>query len=84
MGLTQELLAAMVAHTAPADLRGTAFGFFNLPSDRAPLIANPCRERSSVSLRAHILAFDGDCYSMRFDCPHIPAFQNKPPLHAPN
>ena len=30
MGLTQGLLAAMVAHTAPAALRGTAFGAFNL------------------------------------------------------
>ncbi|WP_116135428.1 MFS transporter [Trinickia diaoshuihuensis] len=30
MGMTQGLLAAMVAQTAPADLRGTAFGFFNL------------------------------------------------------
>ena len=30
MGMTQGLLATMVANTAPADLRGTAFGFFNL------------------------------------------------------
>lgn len=30
MGMTQGLLAAMVARTAPADLRGTAYGFFNL------------------------------------------------------
>jgi len=30
MGMTQGLLAAMIAHTAPADLRGTAFGMFNL------------------------------------------------------
>ncbi|MDR5751343.1 MULTISPECIES: MFS transporter [unclassified Caballeronia] len=32
MGMTQGLLATMVAHTAPAQLRGTAFGFFNLLS----------------------------------------------------
>lgn len=32
MGMTQGLLAAMVADTAPADLRGTAFGMFNLVS----------------------------------------------------
>ncbi|HSW08563.1 MAG TPA: MFS transporter [Aquabacterium sp.] len=32
MGMTQGLLAAMVADTAPTDLRGTAFGFFNLLS----------------------------------------------------
>jgi MFS family permease len=30
MGMTQGLLAAMVADTAPEDLRGTAYGFFNL------------------------------------------------------
>ena len=30
MGLTQGLLAALVAASAPADLRGTAFGVFNL------------------------------------------------------
>lgn len=30
MGMSQGLLAAMVADTAPDDLRGTAFGFFNL------------------------------------------------------
>jgi MFS family permease len=40
MGLTQGLLAAMVAHTAPAHLRGTAFGFFNLASGIAMLIAS--------------------------------------------
>jgi len=32
MGMTQGLLATMVSHTAPAQLRGTAFGFFNLLS----------------------------------------------------
>ena len=32
MALTQGLLATMVAGTAPADLRGTAFGMFNLVS----------------------------------------------------
>ena len=30
MGMTQGLRATIVAHTAPAQLRGTAFGFFNL------------------------------------------------------
>src|SRR5260370_14881783 len=30
MGLTQGLLATMVAHAAPADLKGTAFGFLYL------------------------------------------------------
>jgi MFS family permease len=40
MGITQGLLSAMVAHTAPSDLRGTAFGFFNLVSGVAMLIAS--------------------------------------------
>ncbi|WP_019573724.1 MFS transporter [Curvibacter lanceolatus] len=40
MALTQGLLAAMVADTAPADLRGTAFGFFNLVSGLAMLLAS--------------------------------------------
>lgn len=40
MGMTQGLLATMVADTAPANLRGTAFGFFNLVSGIAMLIAS--------------------------------------------
>lgn len=40
MGMTQGLLAAMVAAQAPADLRGTAFGFFNLVSGIALLAAS--------------------------------------------
>ena len=40
MGMTQGLLATMVAEHAPADLRGTAFGFFNLVSGAALLIAS--------------------------------------------
>ena len=40
MAMTQGLLAAMVADTAPTDLRGTAFGFFNLLSGLAMLVAS--------------------------------------------
>lgn len=40
MGMTQGLLATMVADTAPADLRGTGFGFFNLVSGLAMLLAS--------------------------------------------
>jgi MFS family permease len=40
MGLTQGLLAALVADYAPADLRGTAFGIFNLASGLALLAAS--------------------------------------------
>ena len=40
MGMTQGLLATMVADAAPADLRGTAFGLFNLMSGGAMLLAS--------------------------------------------
>ncbi|MFI7811818.1 MFS transporter [Citrobacter werkmanii] len=40
MGMTQGLLTAMIAHTAPAELRGTAFGMFNLISGIALLLAS--------------------------------------------
>jgi len=40
MGMTQGLLATMVADTAPEHLRGTAFGFFNLASGIAMLVAS--------------------------------------------
>jgi MFS family permease len=40
MGLTQGLLAALVADTVPAELRGTAFGMFNLVSGLALLAAS--------------------------------------------
>jgi MFS family permease len=40
LGITQGLLARMVADTAPADLRGTAYGFFNLMSGLAMLVAS--------------------------------------------
>lgn len=40
MGITQGLLATMVADAAPVDLRGTAYGFFNLVGGIALLIAS--------------------------------------------
>ncbi len=40
MGITQGLLARMVADVSPADLRGTAYGFFNLMSGLAMLVAS--------------------------------------------
>ena len=40
MGLTQGLLSALVADTAPGDLRGTAFGLFNLASGLATMLAS--------------------------------------------
>lgn len=40
MGLTQGLFSKLVADTAPAELRGTAFGIFNLVSGVALLLAS--------------------------------------------
>jgi MFS family permease len=40
MGITQGLFATMVADAAPADLRGTAYGFFNLTTGIAMLAAS--------------------------------------------
>ena len=40
MGLTQGILASLVADTAPADLRGTAFGMFNLVTGVTTLAAS--------------------------------------------
>ena len=39
MDMTQGLLATWVADVAPADLQGTAYGFFNLMSGFAMLVA---------------------------------------------
>ncbi|MEX5411309.1 MFS transporter [Atlantibacter hermannii] len=40
MGMTQGLMAAMIAAASPADLRGTAFGMFSLVSGVALLLAS--------------------------------------------
>jgi predicted MFS family arabinose efflux permease len=40
MGITQGLLATLVVNTALADLRGTAFGVFNLICGLAMLLAS--------------------------------------------
>ena len=40
MGMTQGLLAAMVADASPPELRGTAYGVFNLASGLALLVAS--------------------------------------------
>jgi len=40
LGITQGLLATMVAGNVPADLRGTGYGFFNLVSGIAMLVAS--------------------------------------------
>jgi MFS family permease len=40
MGLTQGLFSKLVADTAPVELRGTAFGIFNLVSGGTLLLAS--------------------------------------------
>jgi predicted MFS family arabinose efflux permease len=40
MGISQGLLARMIADAAPVDLRGTAYGFFNLVGGIAVLVAS--------------------------------------------
>ncbi len=40
LGITQGLLATMIADASPADLRGTAFGLFSLASGAAMLLAS--------------------------------------------
>ena len=40
MGFTQGVLAALIADSAPADLRGTSFGIFNLITGVAMLVAS--------------------------------------------
>ncbi|HEY9212301.1 MAG TPA: MFS transporter [Ancylobacter sp.] len=40
MGFTQGLLVTLIAETAPAELRGTAFGMFNLMTGLALLLAS--------------------------------------------
>ncbi|GMV68663.1 MAG: MFS transporter [Pseudomonadota bacterium] len=40
MGLTQGLLATLIADAAPTDLRGTAFGFFHLATGGATFLAS--------------------------------------------
>ncbi len=52
MGITQGLLATMIANTAPADLRGTAYGFFNLMSGVAMLVASALAGLGRRSLSA--------------------------------
>ena len=64
MGMTQGLLATMVAGTAPANLRGTAFGFFNLVSGIAMLIASVLAGLLWDKLGAAVTFYAGAVFSM--------------------
>jgi MFS family permease len=64
MGLTQGLLAAMVADTAPAELRGTAYGFFNLCSGIAMLAASVLAGELWERLGASFTFYAGIVFSL--------------------
>ena len=64
MGMTQGLLAAMVADRAPAHLRGTAFGFFNLASGVAMLIASVLAGLLWDSLGSAVTFYAGALFSL--------------------
>ena len=64
MGMTQGLLATMVADTAPAHLRGTAFGFFNLASGVAMLIASVLAGLLWDRLGAAVTFYAGAAFSV--------------------
>ena len=64
MGLTQGLLSAMVAGTAPAALRGTAYGFFNLCSGIAMLAASVLAGELWEHLGASFTFYAGIVFSL--------------------
>lgn len=64
MGITQGLLATMVADTAPAQLRGTAFGFFNLASGIAMLVASALAGLLWDNLGAPVTFYAGAVFSL--------------------
>ena len=64
MGITQGLLATMVADTAPADLRGTAYGFFNLLSGIAMLAASGIAGLLWDQLGASFTFYAGAAFSL--------------------
>ena len=64
MGMTQGLLATMVADVAPADLRGTAFGFFYLMSGIALLIASALAGLLWDQLGAEFTFYTGAIFCM--------------------
>lgn len=63
LGMTQGLLATMVADTAPAHLRGTAFGLFNLASGIAMLIASVLAGLLWVEFGAAVTFYAGAIFS---------------------
>jgi MFS family permease len=64
LAMTQGLLAAMVAHAAPADLRGTAYGFFNLFSGAAMLAASVVAGELWDGLGASLTFYGGGAFAL--------------------
>ena len=64
MGMTQGLLATMVAGAAPAHLRGTAFGFFNRVSGVALLVASVLAGLLWDQLGAAVTFYAGAAFSV--------------------
>ena len=64
MGLTQGLLATMVAAAAPAQLRGSAFGFFNLASGIAMLVASVLAGLLWDKIGASATFYAGACFAV--------------------
>jgi MFS family permease len=64
MGMTQGLLATMVADMAPAHLRGTAFGLFNLASGIAMLISSVLAGLLWDSLGSAVTFYAGALFSL--------------------
>lgn len=63
MGMTQGLLATMVAGAAPASLRGTAFGFFNLACGLAMLLASVLAGLLWDTFGAAMTYYAGACFT---------------------
>lgn len=63
LGVTQGLLATMVADTAPVDLRGTAYGLFNLASGLAVLVASVLAGLLWDGLGASVTFYAGAIFS---------------------
>jgi MFS family permease len=64
MGLTQGLLATLVAATAPASLRGTAFGIFNLATGVLLLLASVVAGLLWTHLGPSVTFLAGSCSSV--------------------
>jgi MFS family permease len=64
MGLTQGLLAALVADAVPAELRGTAYGMFNLVTGGALLAASVIAGALWELVRPQATFLAGACFAV--------------------